>query len=213
MIVCIGDSHSSVFSEEEKIVGVWPKKEYKVLSRFKPIRIGPSTAYNLFKKVNLLDDVLNKTLYFSKDYALFCFGEVDIRAHLIKQSKLQNKDVGLLTKECVVRYVEAIKLVKPKRKIQKAIFGPIASWSLDKPYDGPSYGTNLERNFVTKVFNQELEILCEENDIKFISIFESLLNKDGTTNSIYLDDMGAGIHLSQKAMPLIIKEMKLKSLL
>ena len=40
----------------------------------------------------------------------------------------------------------------------------------------------------------------------------SLLNKDGTTNSIYLDDMGAGIHLNQKAMPLIIKEMKLKSL-
>ena len=37
MIVCIGDSHSSVFSEEEKIVGVWPKKEYKLLSRFKKI--------------------------------------------------------------------------------------------------------------------------------------------------------------------------------
>lgn len=208
MIICLGDSHSSVFSQEERIVSQWPKKDYKVFSKFKPIRIGPSTAYNLEKKVNLLNKILNRTFYLSKDYVLFCFGEVDIRAHIIKQSKLQNKDSEYLIKECVDRYIDAIKKVNPKRPIKKAIFAPIASWTEEKPYNGPSFGTNIERNNVTKIFNNYLNQVCLENEFKFISIFEEMLNKDGSTNSIYLDDFGTGIHLSQKSMPLILKKLK-----
>ena len=93
---------------------------------------------------------------------MFCFGEVDIRAHLIKQSKLQNLDLEYLIKECVDRYVAAIKKVRPIRPIKKAIFAPIASWSNDKPYDGPSFGTNLERNNVTKTFNNYLNQMCKK---------------------------------------------------
>ena len=70
----------------------------------------------------------------------------------------------------------------------KCYFDQLLSWYLDKPYDGPSYGTNLQKKLCDKVFNQELEILCEENDIKFISIFESLLNKD-LTALIYLEQL------------------------
>ena len=82
---------------------------------------------------------------------LFYFGEVDIRAVFNrKQSKLQNLDLEYLIKECVDSYVAAIKKVRPIRPIKKAIFAPIASWSNDKPYDGPSFGTNLERNNVKK---------------------------------------------------------------
>ena len=161
MIICIGDSHSSVFSQEERIIDQWPKKDFKILSKFKPIRIGPATAYNL-EKVSLLNKVLNKTFYFRKPYVLFCFGEVDIRAHLIKQAKLQNKDIEFIVKECVNRYIYAINKVKPLRKIRKVIFAPIASWSNEKPYDGPSFGTNLERNNVTKQFNDYLKMKCTE---------------------------------------------------
>ena len=213
MIICLGDSHSSVFSQEEKIISQWPKKDFKIFSNFKPIRIGPATAYNLEKKVKLLNKILNKTFYFNGDYVLFCFGEVDIRAHLIKQSKLQNLDLEYLIKECVDRYVAAIKKVRPIRPIKKAIFAPIASWSNDKPYDGPSFGTNLERNNVTKTFNNYLNQMCKKNDIIFISIFEDMLNDDGTTNSKYLDDFGTGIHLSQQSMPLILKKLKRNNLI
>tara|TARA_B100001057_G_scaffold260470_3_gene260665 strand:+ start:2080 stop:2721 length:642 start_codon:yes stop_codon:yes gene_type:complete len=213
MIICLGDSHSSVFSQEEKIVSQWPKKDYKLFSTFKPIRIGPATAYNLEKKVKLLNKILNMTLYFSKDYVMFCFGEVDIRAHLIKQSKLQNIDIELIVKECVNRYISTIMKVTPYRPINKAIFAPIASWTEEKPYDGPSFGTNRERNNTTKIFNKHLEKACIENDLIFISIFDDMLNEDGSTNPIYLDDFGTGIHLSQKSMPLIIKKLKANKLI
>ena len=86
--------------------------------------------------------------------------------------------------ECVDRYISTIKKVKPIRKIRKGVFAPIASWSDDKPYDGPSFGSNLERNSLTKMFNQYLEKKCLENNIKFISIFEEMLNMDGSTNAV-----------------------------
>ena len=213
MLICLGDSHSSVFSQEERIISQWPKKDFKIFSKFKPIRIGPATAYNLENKISLLNKVLNRTFYLKNSHVLFCFGEVDIRAHLIKQSEIQNKDIDLLIKECVDRYVVTIKRVEPYRKIKKAVFAPIASWSEEKPYSGPSFGTNLDRNNVTKKFNEYLEEKCNENKFVFISIFKEMLNKDGTTNSIYLDDFGTGIHLNQKSMPLILKKLKEKNLI
>lgn len=213
MIICLGDSHSSVFSGKEKIITRWPGKEYTLLSKFKPVRIGPATAYNLKSKIQLLDKILNNTFYLKKDYVLFCFGEVDIRAHLIKQLTLQEKKADDIVLECVTRYIDAIKLVNPKRKIQKAVFAPIASWSDEKPYDGPSYGSNLERNEITRIFNSILEKMCNQNNIKFLSIFEDMLHKDGTTDSNFLDDWGSGIHLNQTAMPLIINKLKFNRML
>ena len=122
MLICLGDSHSSVFSFEERIISQWPKKDFKIFSKFKPIRIGPATAYNLESKIILLNKVLNRTLYFKNTYVMFCFGEVDIRAHLIKQAELQNKQIDIVIKDCVDRYINAIKKVKPIRKINKAVF-------------------------------------------------------------------------------------------
>ncbi len=208
MLICLGDSHSSVFSQKEKIISQWPKKDFKIFSKFKPIRIGPATAYNLEKKIVLLNKALNRTFYMNNTYVMFCFGEVDIRAHIIKQSKLQNKNIELIVSECVDRYISTIKKVDPIRKIRKAVFAPIASWSEEKPYDGPSFGSNLERNHVTKLFNQYLEKKCKENNIVFISIFKEMLNKDGTTNPDYLDDFGTGIHLNQQSMPIILDKLK-----
>ena len=51
MLICLGDSHSSVFSQEERIIEQWPIKDFKIFSQFKPIRIGPATAYNLEKNL------------------------------------------------------------------------------------------------------------------------------------------------------------------
>jgi hypothetical protein len=213
MLICLGDSHSSVFSFEERIISQWPKKDFKIFSKFKPIRIGPATAYNLESKIVLLNKVLNRTLYFRNTYVMFCFGEVDIRAHLIKQAELQNKQIDIIIKDCVDRYINAINKVKPIRKINKAVFAPIASWSEEKPYEGPSFGTNLDRNNVTRKFNEYLENQCHENNFVFISIYKEMLNKDGTTNSDYLDNFGTGIHLNQQSMPLVLRKLKDKGLI
>lgn len=208
MIHCIGDSHSSVFSGNEEMQPIWPNRSNDIIPYFKSYRIGPATAYQLKTKTPIIDQIVS--LIPPNDKLLFCFGEVDIRAHLIKQMIEQNRTLESVVKECVDRYFEVILMYKKTLNIEIVVWGPIASWNDLKPYlGGPSFGTGLERNKTTKQFNEYLEKLCVENSIPFISIFNEMLNEDGTTNPIYLDDWDdCHIHLNQKAMPIILKKFK-----
>jgi hypothetical protein len=107
--------------------------------------------------------------------------------------------------ECVGRYIEAITYYK-KFGVPIIVWGPIASWSDEKMYTGgPSFGTNQERNWVTFAFNTALQMECFREGFDFISIFYSMVNDDMTTKSELLDDWeGSHMHLSQRAMPLIL---------
>jgi hypothetical protein len=143
---------------------------------------------------------------------MFCFGEVDIRAHLIKKAKEQDRPVNELVVECVERYINALSYYK-KYGVQLIVWGPIASWNENNPYMGPSFGTNKERNMVGFAFNIALEYACIKEGFKFISIFYDMLNEDGTTKEEFLDDWEEShMHLSQRSMPTILEKFKIKGL-
>ena len=203
-IHCIGDSHSAVFSGEEKMQPIWPESASNLIPYFKTYRIGPATAYQIHTKQNIIENLIIREKVSEDDKLMFCFGEVDNRAHLIKQSRIQERSIDDITYECVSRYMNATLYYK-KFNREIIIWGPHASWSDEKPYSGPSYGSNIERNNVTKIFNEYLHKFCLKNNFKFVSIFEEMLNSDGTTNPYYFMD---NIHLSQTAMPTIIEKLK-----
>jgi hypothetical protein len=208
MIYCIGDSHSAVFSGEEKMQPVWPEFASNKLPYFKSYRIGPATAYQLHNKKLIIESLLNSLNLTSEDTIMFCFGEVDVRAHLIKQSILQNKSIEKIVNECVLKYIDNIKYYK-KYGVNILCWGVIASWNESKPYNGPSYGTNIERNSVTKIFNNILENACISEKFGYISIFSDMVNTDGSTKEEFLDDWeGSHIHLSQRVMPIILEKFK-----
>jgi hypothetical protein len=208
MIHCIGDSHSAVFSGEEKMQPCWPEISSNLIPGFKSYRIGPATAYQLHTKQNIIEPLIFSLNLGEEDKIMFCFGEVDIRAHLIKQMYLQKRAILDLVKECINRYLDAIDYYR-KYTTKIIVCGPIASWNDDNPYSGPSYGTNLERNEVTKLFNQILETECARRTFDFVTIFYEMLNPDNSTNTFFLDDWeGSHIHLSQRAMPIILRIFK-----
>jgi hypothetical protein len=209
MIHCIGDSHSAVFSGEETMQPCWPDPAANKIAYFKSYRIGPATAYQLATKQPIIESLINSLELTSKDYLMFCFGEVDIRAHLIKQSQIQNRPVEELVVECVERYVQSLSVYK-KYNVPIIVWGPIASWCDQKVYTGgPSFGTNLERNLITNAFNTTLELCCIKQQFEFITIFPEMLNDDGTTNGDFLDDWeGSHMHLSQRSMSTILQKFK-----
>ena len=88
------------------------------------------------------------------------------------------------------------------------VWGPISSWSEKKPYEtGPSFGTTQERNHVTKLFNEQLEKLCNENDILFTTMFSDMVDDSLNTDETYLDDWeGCHIHLNSKSIPIILNK-------
>jgi hypothetical protein len=212
MIHCIGDSHSAVFSGEETMQPEWPLLASNTLPYFKSYRLGPATAYQLENKKHLIDDIINQH-YNEGDSLLFCFGEVDIRAHLIKQMELQNKSVKEIVKECVDRYFDVILSYK-NRGINCIVWGPIASWHESRQYTGPSFGSCIERNTVTKEFNRYIEKLCSLNNVGFVTIFYDMVNENLETNTYYLDTWpGSNMHLSQTSMPTILERFKEKNLI
>jgi len=214
MIHCIGDSHSAVFSGVDEMTPTWPERSNDTIKHFRSYRIGPATAYNLEQKIPVIHDVITSNVNQKNDHILFCFGEVDIRAHLIKQSELQGKDVSELVNECVDRYFRVILYYKELGYSVMA-WGPIASWHDSKPYTGgPSFGTCLERNRVTKLFNERLEMRCDQYGIDFITLFYKMVDNDKLTIPSLLDDWeGSHIHLNQTAMPLILEQFKQKDLI
>ena len=214
MIHCIGDSHSAVFSGKEEMQPIWPQRSDDKTEYFKSYRIGPATAYQLETKIFTIDEIINTSVNVHNDYVLFCFGEVDIRAHLIKQMEIQNKPMKDIVKECVDKYFNVLLRYK-NLGVKTIAWGPIASWHDSKVYTGgPSFGTMIERNNTTKEFNRYLEELCIKNDVLFVSIFDKMTDVDNNTIPEYLDNWeGSHMHLSQTAMPLIITSFKQKNLI
>jgi hypothetical protein len=214
MIHCIGDSHSAVFSGKEEMQPIWPERSDDRTDFFRSYRIGPATAYQLENKIPIINEIINTIVDGENDSILFCFGEVDIRAHLIKQSELQNKPILEIVKECVDRYFQVLMYYKSYGYSVMA-WGPIASWHDSKKYTGgPSFGTCLERNTATKQFNEYLEELCNKESIGFVTIFHNMVDENNITIPEYLDNWeGSHMHLSQTSMPLILQAFKEKNLI
>jgi hypothetical protein len=183
----------------------WPLLASNKLPFFNSYRIGPATAYQLETKKYIIDDIIKKH-YKDDDSVLFCFGEVDVRAHLIKQMNLQNRPIDDIVKECVDRYFDVILHYK-NSGINCIVWGVIGSWHESKYYTGPSFGTCVERNKVSEKFNNYIEELCKLHNVGFVSIFYDMINENYETNPYYLDNWpGSHMHLSQTCMPIIIKK-------
>lgn len=214
MIHCIGDSHSAVFSGLEEMTPIWPERSNDTLEFFRSYRIGPATAYQLENKIEVLNNIISENVNIELDHIMFCFGEVDIRAHLIKQSNLQNLPIESIVEECVDRYFRVILYYK-QLGYKTIAWGPIASWHESKPYTGgPSFGTCLERNYTTELFNKRLELRCDQYSVDFVTIFYEMIDENKITNPYYLDNWeGSHMHLSQTSMPLILNAFKQKNLI
>lgn len=210
MIHCIGDSHAAVFSGVDEMVPTWPERSNDTIEYFRSYRIGAATAYQLESKIPILNDIISRCVR-KEDSVLFCFGEVDIRAHLLKQAELQGVLVSDIVNECVDRYFQVILYYK-QLGYNTIAWGPIASHHDARPYvGGPTFGNCLERNLVTEMFNNRLELRCNQYSVGFVTIFPKMIDVNKITVLGYLDDWtDSHIHLTQAAMPLILESLQEK---
>jgi len=213
-IYCIGDSHINFFSGQNKAQSLWPKPSNDILPYFRTFRLGAILAYNLCeygtrkKGRELLFALLDRDIPLQsrvippEHKVLLCFGEIDCRAHLLKQSELKKKDLSTVVKECAERYFSVI-LEIDKLGYEVFVWNVIPSSKYDHipNKEFPTFGTCLERNRATLLFNDSLSSLCSSSNVQFISIFGHLVDKKGLTRMEYYYDH---VHLSQKAMPLAL---------
>jgi hypothetical protein len=212
MIYCIGDSHVSFFSGNNRMVNAWPDTSNDSLPFFKTYRLGPVLAYSLSKEKSRtmgrqkLFEVLDTIPKGSK--LLFVFGEIDCRLHLLRQANESGTSVEDVVETSVQRYISVLKEVQTLG-YRVMIWHVIPSTKFKiKDKSNPTYGTCLERNDVTQIFNNFLHKYAQKEGIEELSIYNKLIDDNNVTKMYYYYD---AIHLSQRAMPFVIEELAAKS--
>lgn len=209
---CIGDSHASFFSGSDVMQPVFPDVARNYIPCFRSYRVGAATAYNLVKEKSQskgrekVFEILNSIEKGSE--VLLVFGEIDCRVHVLSQVEKQNGTIDVVVEKIVDRYVTFAKEVKEKG-YKVSLWGVIGSTdhvgSFGKEHEYPAVGSMVERNKVTKLFNEKLEKKAKKFGLGFVSIFDSLVNKEFVTNKTFYTDE---VHLSQKVMLLAIKKIE-----
>ena len=140
--------------------------------------IGPTTAYKFgVKHLPLMLSALEQKNVKPGDYILVPVGEVDCRLHIPKHAFTYQKDVQLVTEDCLHRFFNVLKA------LQRLGYKPIA-WgghpSTDEPGDDdtyPRYADTTFRNYISQMWAQGLELKSRESNIYFASIFDELIDQ------------------------------------
>jgi hypothetical protein len=207
VIHCIGDSHASFFAGYDEIqppYSIPSKNKYPFLRAY---RLGAVLAYSL-ATLNTKEQGREKMLEIigslpARSTLLLCFGEIDCRCHLLKQSKENNRELKEVVGECVRRYFTVIdELIALKFNVM--LWNAVPT-SEDNNPEYPIYGTEAARNKTTLMFNEMLLTESKARGLAYISIFEKLVTKDLKTKKEFFFD---SIHLGQLAMPYLFGELK-----
>lgn len=176
-IVAFGDSHVNLFRDRDEIEVNW---------------VGASTAYNLVKKISYTGGrqrVLNRTKRMNPEdeAVLLCFGEVDIRANIIKYCYLNGLSINDCVEDVVSRYVAFAEEIS-SQGFNVFIYGGYGAGG-----DMSSFGTDRERGYAAKCLNARLSELCKDNSFVYFSLHDAFFDADSLfTDSSCLYD---GFHL------------------
>jgi hypothetical protein len=207
---CIGDSHCCFFLGYDDISKAFPVVAKSLMPGIFCYRLGPVLAYNLDKYntatrgKEMLDEIL-LTLVPEKDILLLSFGEIDCRAHILKQVEDKGKDPQEVVDTCVSNYMTTVKEIT-RRNFRVFIWNAVYSANhLEKNNDleYPYRGTVRERNVVTELYNRKLKSMSEEAGAVFVDISGFLINKDtGFTKDEFYQD---SVHLNRRLFVFTIK--------
>lgn len=204
MIRCIGDSHVSVFSGKNGMQPTFPNEfdveanprihRCNLIPNITQHRIGPFTAYNFCNKNEKVQSTLDAVVNKSVDTVMFSAGEIDCREHIVNQSRLQSRTIESIVNECVERYMAYTVGVK-SRSYNVGCIGPHLA------FDSPDNPDILK---ATKLFNEYVKLICDQNNMPFISVFEYTLNNRTMDNYLPHDT----VHMSIAVVPDYIRQLK-----
>jgi len=108
LIYCIGDSHASFFAGADRIQPNWPTAADGYLPLFKVLKIGSSLAYSLSVEGSrtrgreLLFEVLETSVP-QGAHVMLIFGEIDCRAHVLKQAARRSVPVSVVERNAAAK--------------------------------------------------------------------------------------------------------------
>ena len=176
-VVAFGDSHVLLFDGCDEI---------------DVNHVGASTAYNLVEENSSTGGrrrVLSRVARMNPmtEAVLLCFGEVDVRANVVKYCYLKGLSIQESVDGVVDRYMSFAAEIA-SRGFKVLIYGGYGAGS-----DRISVGSERERNYAAKCLNASLSVKCEQEGFVYFSLHDALLDEECLeTNTSFLVD---GFHL------------------
>lgn len=197
MIYVVGNSHVNFFTQAH------PGTELFKTDQFVSYNFFGCTAYKFWEKhfVEMLDVFQMLKLNPKTDYILIAAGEVDCRIHIPKNADIKQISDEKSVELCLERFFPT--LLDLKARGYKPIgWGshPTTNLPHSNREDMLIYGDVYRRNKIGRMWNDKLGLLCKDYKIPFVSIFNELLNEDGSTNESYYMDY---CHLNDKIWPTV----------
>lgn len=176
--------------------------------------LGPILCYTFGNKkldiLNIKHHGINEN-----DSVIFCFGEIDCRAHIYRHVNENNSYKNIID-NIVKNYIEAIMLnIKQYQNIKVVIYNVVPPGNVNNQHtneeiqkyvltknknDIPWKGSNEERKKYHLYFNKKLNDYCQNNNIIFMDIYNKYCNENGFLNDILSDK---SVHIDD---PIYIEE-------
>lgn len=206
-IIAMGDSHINFFCgnglPKYISIGNGINACYNNIdNEFTALHLGPCLAYNssvygtenkFLEKAEWLFD----NFFGTNERVIISLGEIDIRAHVFKETEKRNCSFEQIIDDILYRYEEFLKQLK-KIGYQIYVWGPIASRKDEYPNDDrtlPLFGTEMMRNMATEYFTERLAEFCKKEGIILMSIYNRMVQNYRTDDSFLCEDHS---HLSEK---------------
>jgi len=211
-IICLGDSHISLFLGKDALAPIYPEHNDSLFPYFEVYRLGPITAYNIGNiesktQAKLKIDEILEQNFLTNGILLFSAGEIDIRVHLLKQSILQGVSVDSICDSIIDNYLELLNGYSKKGYKIIVLSAPPSSFITYDDPEYPRYGSELERNKATFIYNRILKDKAQKRGFVYIDIYSYNVRPDFTTVK---DSLWDGVHPSTKNIPAVIKALNLE---
>ena len=205
-LVCIGDSHASVFKQIKNTL---------VLSIPGATNMGIKNPHSKTKARPTIDNFLKKNLK-KNDTLIFLMGEVDCGFVIWYRKEKYNDTLDSQFKESINNYFDLILSYKdkcdnivvcdvppPTIRDNARVIGDVANKRMGIK------ASQLERTELTKNYNNLISEFCEKNNFTHLKYLKDLLNEDGIVDKFYMNKNPKDHHLDNDKFSKILKQ-KLK---
>lgn len=139
-------------------------------------------------------------------YAVFCFGEIDARAHLLRKAQEQGAPPSVLIERLVGRYTAAIgDFIRGRPDVQVIVCGVVPP--IDGPVDPalPRFGSLAERIHIFAALNAALKAAAHANGFLYLDVHELFRDPSGALEPRYWDGL---CHVAPEHYPITSRALE-----
>lgn len=219
-ITCIGDSHTMFFAGAERLRFIryrrsafwkpyWINRGLDLLPVFRVFHLGPATAWKAGDHGSSTRSREKIEVLFKRDVprgskVILSFGEIDCRIHMARAVKSGRKieAVTAATADKFIRLAQWIQSIG----YRPLVWGPpqIIPNDENEAESFPFVGPWEMRRDITYAYIEHLRNRCNISGIPFIALAGRYHPKESKPDRSFFHD---GTHLSQRLMPLALREL------